>query len=171
MLEWPPGGTRLPTHWRHFFLRLLNFWPPFLGAGIRLRYLASDFSEARVEMKLRFWNRNYVGVHFGGSLYAMTDPFYMLLVMEGFRERGWLKQYIIWDKEASVRFKKPGTGKVRAHFKITDEQIRHFKQQADLLGKFEPLLTVQVLGENDELVAEIDKRLYIRKKRTETAAS
>jgi len=61
---------------------LINLWPPFLGAGIRVTRLQPDWKAIDVEMKLRFWNANYVGTHFGGSLYAMTDPFYMLMLIE-----------------------------------------------------------------------------------------
>ncbi len=117
-----------------------------------------------VELRQRFWNTNYVGVHFGGSLYSMTDPIYMLLVMERFRIEGWLQDYIIWDKAASIRFRRPGRGTVRAEFKITDDQIRDFKTKADQLEKVEPVLTVLVKNEKDEVVAEIEKTLYIKKK-------
>ena len=65
------------------FLRwLLNFYPPYLGAGVKVRYISSDFREVRVSMGLKWYNRNYVRTQFGGSLYSMTDPFYMLMLME-----------------------------------------------------------------------------------------
>src|ERR1039458_6644721 len=64
------GGTKSPAHLR----RLVNLWPPFLGAGIRIKHIAPDMKAVDVEMKLRWWNANYVGTHFGGSLFAMTDP-------------------------------------------------------------------------------------------------
>ena len=75
---------------------LINLWPPFLGAGIRVTQ--PDWKAIDVEMKLRFWNSNYVGTHFGGSLYAMTDPFYMLMLIENPGQDD-----IVWDKYASVR--------------------------------------------------------------------
>ena len=97
---------------------VLNLWPPYLGAGVRVTRLRSDWKEVDVEMKLRFWNSNYVGTHFGGSLYSMVDPFYMLMLIENLG-----RDYIVWDKSASVRFKKPGKGKVSASFRLSDEQI------------------------------------------------
>src|SRR5690242_3493320 len=63
-------------------LRRLNLYPPFLGAGIHVRRISEDFRTIDVEMPLRFWNRNYVGTHFGGSLYAMCDPFFMVMLIE-----------------------------------------------------------------------------------------
>jgi len=82
-------------------LHFINIWPPFLVAGIRVRWHSACCVD--VEMKLRPWNRNYVGTHYGGSLYSMTDPFYMLMLMENLGPG-----YIVWDKAASFRFRKPG---------------------------------------------------------------
>ena len=83
--------------------RAVNLWPPFLGAGIRVTHVAPDMKAIDVEMKLRWWNANYVGTHFGGSLFAMTDAFYMLMLMANLG-RG----YIVWDKAATIRYRKPG---------------------------------------------------------------
>jgi len=150
-------------HQRLLF-KFINFWPPFLGAGIRLKRVSRDFTEAEVELKLRFWNRNYVGVHFGGSLYAMTDPVYMLLAMEQFRSRGWLQDYVIWDKAASIRFKMPGRTNVRAQFKLTDAQVNEFKRLTDEQGRYEAKLPVQITNPEGELIAEVEKTLYFARK-------
>lgn len=88
---------------------LMNIWAPFLGAGIRVKRLAPDWKEIDVEMKLHWWNANYVGTHYRGSLYFMTDPFFMLMLIENLG-----KDYVVWDKSASIRFKKPGRGTVSA---------------------------------------------------------
>ena len=76
-------------------------------------------------MKLRFWNRNYVGTHYGGSLYSMADPFYMLMLMENLG-----RDYIVWDKAASIRFRKPGKGRVKAEFRLTDAQLDDIREKA-----------------------------------------
>lgn len=110
-------------------------------------------------MKLRVWNKNYVGVHFGGSLYSMTDPFYMLMLMEKLG-----KDYIVWDKSAKINFVKPGKGKVFAEFRITDEELYQIKEIADNQYKHEPIFKVVVKDKNGEVVAEIEKELYVRKK-------
>jgi hypothetical protein len=101
---------------------LLNIWPPFLGAGIHIRRLAADWKEIDVEMKLRWWNANYVGTHYGGSLYSMADPFFMVMLIENLGN-----DYIVWDKAASIRFKKPGRGKMTASFRLSEEQIQEIK--------------------------------------------
>ena len=89
--------------------RLMNLWPPFLFSGIRVTHLADDWREAEVEMRLRWYNRNWVGVHFGGSLFAMTDPFYMLLLIHLLGP-----DHVVWDKAAAIDFVRPGRGRVRA---------------------------------------------------------
>lgn len=95
----------------------MNVWPPFVGAGIRVTRLDADWRAIDVEMKMRFWNSNYVGTHYGGSLYSMTDPFYMLMLIENLG-----RDYIVWDKAATIRFRKPGTGKMRAEFRLTSQR-------------------------------------------------
>lgn len=140
-------------------LKFINFWPPFLGAGIKVEYISKDYKEIKVSLKMRFWNKNIVGTHFGGSLYAMTDPFYMLMIMQILG-----KDYIVWDKASKINFKRPGKGKVTAHFTLNDEQINHFKNEADSNYKYEPILNVSVTDELNNLVADVEKVLYIRRK-------
>ena len=139
-------------------LRLINIWPPIAGAGIRVRW-SPDRKSVDVEMKLRFWNRNYVGTHYGGSLYSMTDPFYMLMLMNNLGPG-----YIVWDKAAAIRFRKPGKGKVRAEFRLTDTQLDDIREQLTALPKYEPVFKVEVKDEAGEVVAEVEKVLHIRKK-------
>jgi hypothetical protein len=141
--------------------KMINYWPPFLGAGIHVDYISDDFRAIDVSLKLRFWNRNYVNTQFGGSLYSMTDPFYMLMLM---RILG--PEFIIWDKSASIRFKKPGRSKVFARFRLDEEKILELKQELTTKEKIEPILHVLVVDENNEVIAEVDKLLYIRRKKS-----
>ena len=142
-----------------FLVKFLSYWPPYLGAGVRVKKMSKDFRSIEVEMKLRFWNTNYVGTQFGGSLYSMTDPFYMLMLMQNLG-----RDYIVWDKAATIRFKRPGTGRVRAHFKLSQEQIEAIRSQADRDPKVEPTLMVQVIDDSGVVVAEVEKLLYVRRK-------
>ena len=139
--------------------QLMNFWPPFLGAGIRVTRLQPDWRVIEVEMELRFWNANFVGTHYGGSLYSMTDPFYMLMLIENLG-----RDYIVWDKSASIRFRKPGRGKMRASFRLDEEQIESIRRQLETQEKVEPVFQVEVRDESGEVVAEVQKLLHVRKK-------
>lgn len=142
-----------------WMLRFINFWPPFLGGGIRVKEMSNDFTSIKVEMKLRFWNRNYVGSHFGGSLYAMTDPFFMLMIMQNLG-----RDYIVWDKSATIEYKKPGKSTVHVHFHLSKEQIHQIKRQADSESKVEPIFEIAILDEEEQVVATVEKKLYIRRK-------
>jgi hypothetical protein len=149
------GGTRSS----HALRRWINLWPPFLGAGIRVQHIAPDMRAVDVEMKLGFWNANYVGTHFGGSLFAMTDPFYMLMLMANLG-----RDYIVWDKAASIRYRKPGKGTVRAEFRLSDSQIDDIREKLKMLPKYEPIFTVEVRDEVGVVIAEVEKLLHVRKK-------
>ena len=140
-------------------LKLLRLYPPFLGAGIRVARVSDDLREIDVEMKLHWWNRNYVRTHYGGSLYSMADPFYMVMLIENLGP-----DYIVWDKAATIRFRKPGKGTVRAEFRLTQEQIDSLRAQVDSQGKIELTFNVQVLDESGEVVAEVEKLLHVRRK-------
>jgi hypothetical protein len=144
---------------KRYFRILVNLWPPFLGAGIRVKRLAPDWKSIDVEMKLRRWNSNYVGTHYGGSLYSMTDPFYMLMLIECLG-----KDYIVWDKAATIRFKRPGKGTVSAAFRLSDQQIDEIKQALTSQDKIEPAFVVQVKDESGLVVAEVEKLLHVRRK-------
>jgi acyl-coenzyme A thioesterase PaaI-like protein len=146
------------TNWMRLRERLINFYPPLLGAGIRSHTI--DERTIRVEMKLTPFNRNIVGVHFGGSLYAMCDPWFMLILM---RELG--KDYIVWDKAASIKFVKPGRSHVSATFHISQERVDEIILAAANGEKFEPTFTVDVLDKEGQLVAQVEKLLYVKRKK------
>jgi hypothetical protein len=138
---------------------LMNIWAPFLGAGIRVKRLAPDWKEIDVEMKFHWWNANYVGTHYGGSLYSMTDPFFMLMLIENLG-----KDYIVWDKSANIRFKKPGRGTVSARFRLSEQQINEIKQALKTQEKIERVFRVEVMDESESVIAEVEKLLHIRRK-------
>ena len=137
----------------------MNLWPPYLGAGIRVRHIASDWSSATVELRSRFLNRNYVGTHFGGSLFAMTDPFYALLLMHRLGER-----YLVWDQAASIEFVAPGRGTVSATFLLPEERVEAIRAQAAGGEKVLPEFDNEIRDRGGELVARVRKTLYVRLK-------
>ncbi len=145
---------------RQLFLdRMINFYAPYLGAGVKLREMSKDFRYAKVEMPLTIYNRNYVGTQFGGSLYSMTDPWYMLMLIKNLGP-----DYIVWDKGASIDFKKPGRSTVRAEFKLTQELIDEIKAAVDEKVKVNWPFKVEIFDENNMVVAEVQKIVYVRKK-------
>ena len=142
---------------QRIMLRCVNLWPPFAATGIHVRW-GAGMKSVDVELRMRFWNRNFVGTHYGGSLYSMCDPFYMLMLIANLGPG-----YIVWDKAASIRFRKPGKGVVRAHFQLTDEQLNDIRGELEVLPRYEPTFTVEVKDDSGNVVAEVQKVLHIRK--------
>ncbi|WP_420407384.1 DUF4442 domain-containing protein [Hoeflea sp.] len=140
--------------------RGMNLWPPFLFAGIRITHIADDFRAVDVELRERFYNRNYVGCHFGGSLFAMTDPFWMMMVM-----RNLDRSYTVWDKSAAIEFLKPGRGTVTARFRLTDDMLEDIRANtADDGAKYLPSYQVEITDGDRDTVAKVTKTLHIRRK-------
>ena len=138
----------------------LSLYPPFLGAGIKVKHIAADYKEVVVSMRLRWYNCNYVGTHFGGSLAAMTDPFYMLMLIHILGS-----EYIVWDKTSTIDCIAPGRGTVTARFCLNDEQINDIKENTAAGDPYFPELSVDIVNESDEVIANVKKILYVRKQR------
>ncbi|HVY22166.1 MAG TPA: DUF4442 domain-containing protein [Steroidobacteraceae bacterium] len=144
---------------KRFFLYLWNFWPPYWGAGIRIETISKDFKYARIRLKWRPWTRNIVRTQFGGSIYAMVDPIYMVMLMALLG-----REYIVWDKAASIRFRRPGKSELTAEFTLTDEDIHLIKQELGKADKYDWQKTVQVKDKSGEVIAEIHKTIHVRNK-------
>jgi hypothetical protein len=138
---------------------MLNCYPPYRFAGIRVLSLSGDFRQARVRLALRWYTRNFVGTQFGGSLYGMTDPIYMLLLMQLLG-----RDYIVWDKAASIDFVAPGTGHVYADFRIEDAHLADIRAHTAGGAKYLPEFHVDVRDGAGTLVARVHKTLYVRLK-------
>jgi acyl-coenzyme A thioesterase PaaI-like protein len=128
---------------------------PYQGASIIPKII--DRNTVEVTMPLVPLNTNYVGTHFGGSLYSMCDPFFMFILIENLGE-----DYLVWDKSARIEFRKPGTGTVRALFHIPDVEIGDIKNAVQQKGKTIRNYEVNVLNQDNEVVATVYKELYIR---------
>ena len=140
--------------------RLFNIWPPFRAAGIRVRDIAPDFRSATVELRMKLLNRNYVGTHFGGSLFSMTDPFFMIMMMKNLGP-----EYVVWDKAGTVRFLKPARGTVTARFHLPEEAVAQAREVTAAGEKHEPRFRVDIVDAEGVVVADVEKTLYIRRKK------
>jgi acyl-coenzyme A thioesterase PaaI-like protein len=112
-----------------------------------------------VEMRLTRWNRNYKGVHFGGSLFTMTDPFYMLMLATNLGP-----EYVVWDKAASIRYRRPGVGRVRAEFRLSEERLTEIRAAVEAEGRYDARFVVEVKDDGGEVVAEVERVVYCAKK-------
>lgn len=143
-----------------WFRHLLNVYPPFLGAGIRVTDIAADWRYIRVAMALRWYNRNVVGTHFGGSLFAMSDPFFMLMAMHNLG-----REYVVWDKGAEIEFVTPGRSQVTAEFALSESDLEEMRAHTQGGQKFVRWLPAEIRGADGALVAKVRRQLYVRRKR------
>ena len=142
-----------------FIFKLISFWPPYLAAGVSVKEINYTVNSVKVQMKQRFYNTNYVGTHFGGSLYSMCDPHFMFILLHHLKQ-----DHIVWDKAANIDFIKPGKGKVWVEFKIELEEIEKIKKLALENFKVEPVFEALIYNEKNEVVAKVTKTLYVRRK-------
>jgi acyl-coenzyme A thioesterase PaaI-like protein len=141
------------------FRRLLNWWPPFLFNSIRVQYVSDDWTEAQVVLRLRPWNRNYVRTQFGGNLFAMVDPFWMLLVMHQLGH-----EHYVWDKAGAIDFVAPGREDVFAHFKLEPATVDELRAAAAGGDKVLRWFETEVKTAEGEVIAIVRKQIYVRLK-------
>lgn len=142
-----------------FLEKAIRFYGPFLGAAVRPVEISKDYRYVKVEMGLTFYNRNYMGTQFGGSLYSMVDPWYMLMLIKNLGPG-----YIVWDKAATINFRKPGQGKVMAEFTLTQEKIDEVKAIVEENKKTDVKFLVEIRDKSGKLIADVEKVVYVRKK-------
>ena len=141
------------------FKFIMNSWPPYIGAGVHVEEIAADWRKIRVGMKLHWYNKNYVRSHFGGSLFSMTDPFFMLMLMANLG-----KDYVIWDSSAKIKFIQPGRGKVVTTFLLEEERLNTLREASASGEKLLEKFRVDIVDSNNSPVARVYKTIYIRKK-------
>jgi len=137
-------------------LKLWNWYPPFLGAGIKIEEVAEDYSYLIASLTLRWWNKNYIGTLFGGAIYSLCDPFHAVLLMHRLAP-----DFVVRDKGGDIRFLKKGTEKVWARFEVSAQVEREIRENGEEV--FERKFPVSVKTRNGEVVAEVTKVLHFRR--------
>ena len=146
--------------------RLLLIWPPFLCSGIRVTAIADDFRYVRVELRQHWYNRNYVGSHFGGSLFAMTDPFWMIPLLHNLG-----RDYMVWDQAGEIVFVKPGRGTVSAEFRLDEATLDAIRVATAGGDKYLGWYESEVVDSQGDTVARVRKQVYVRRKRNGEATA
>ena len=138
---------------------LMNCWPPFIGAGIKVETVSADFRHVRVRLKAGRFRRNYVGTHFGGSLFAMTDPYWMIMVMENLG-----RDYLVWDKSGEIEFVRAVQEPVWCEFRLEEGLLDELRAATSGGEKHLRWMPVDVVTASGEVVARVCKQLYVRLK-------
>ncbi|GAB2604005.1 DUF4442 domain-containing protein [Spirosoma areae] len=143
--------------WR--FRTLMNWYPMYFGTGGKILFWSGDSREVHLRLRRNAWTYNYVGTIFGGSMFAAADPFYMLMLL---RILG--NKFVVWDKSATIRFRKPGRQTLYARFDITDEQLDAIRRHVAMSGQMEQTFTLQWVDKDGVVHAEIERLCYIADK-------
>jgi hypothetical protein len=133
-----------------------NFFPAYRGSGGRLTYIADDFHEIHVKLPLSWRTRNYVGTIYGGSMYGAVDPLYMVMLIKILGSN-----YVVWDKAATIRFKRPGRETLFAEFNVTPEEIAEIKEELTRTKSIERVYVIKLMNKAGNVHAEVEKRIYI----------
>lgn len=144
--------TRL---WRWGF----NLFPAYRGTGGRVTYIADDWREVRIKLPLNWRTRNYVGTIFGGSLYGAADPFYMVMLIKLLGP-----EYVVWDKAAAIRFRKPGRTTLTARFVVTEDELAAIRAAAALQPSVERTYTIELADAAGVVHATVEKTVHVRRK-------
>lgn len=138
---------------------LLNLYPPYIGAGIKVEHISPNWNQITASMKVRWYNRNAVGTHFGGSIYSMIDPHIMLILM---KKLG--KEYWVWDSAAEIEFIKATRKKITAQIQVDDTEIERIKALDNTGKKQFPEFHIAIIDSDNSLIARVKKVLYVKKR-------
>lgn len=143
-----------------WFRILMNFYPPYFFGRVKIQYVSKDFQEIKVRIRASIFNKNLSGTMFGGTLFSAADPFYPLMYWQNFAHQ-YNQKVSVWLKSAEIQYKRPATGSIYLHFKITQEDILEAKKALDEVGKFNKLHEVLLLNEKQELCARVNLVSYV----------
>lgn len=143
---------------KRLWLRLrFSFYLPYIGAGICVDEVAPDFSRVKMRLKRHFFNQNYFGTHFGGSLYAMCNPVHVLLLIYHLGP-----DYIVIDQGAEIEFLKASRQTAVAEFLLTPQVVESIRKRVEAHQKTTEAFEIEVYA-GSELIARVKKIIYIRR--------
>src|SRR5262245_20316380 len=150
----------MPESWRTRLTRwAFNFFPAWRGTGARMTYIASDWREIRVRLPLNWRTRNYVGTIFGGSLYGAADPVYMIMLIKNLGPG-----YVVWDKAATIRFRKPGRSTLTARFVLEEAELDAIRKALETSDKVDRAYTGDLVDASGVVHATVEKTIQIRRR-------
>ena len=143
--------TRL---YRHGF----NLFPAYRRTGGRVKHIAADWSEVRVAVPLTLRTRNYRGTIFGGSMYGAVDPIYMMMLIKRLGDG-----YDVWDRSARIEYRKPGTERLTATFRLPDEELAAVEAAVETEGRTDRHYDVDLVDDEATVYARVEKTVHVRR--------
>ena len=146
-------GTRL-ARWK------FNLFPAYRGTGGRVTYIGRDWSEVRIAVPLSWRTRNYVGTIYGGSLYGAVDPIFMLMLMKSLG-----REFVVWDKAATIRFRRPGRSRLTATFRLGPEIVAGIREELTRVPKLDRVFAVELVDREGVVHAVVEKTIHVSPRR------
>jgi acyl-coenzyme A thioesterase PaaI-like protein len=143
--------------WR--FRTFMNWYPMFFGTGGKILFWSGDWREVHLRLRRNIWTYNYVGTIFGGSLFSAADPFYMLML---YHVLG--RDFVVWDKAASIRFRRPGRSTLYARYELTNELTDGIRADVAINGQTERVLAIDWVDAEGVVHAQIERTVYVADK-------
>lgn len=139
----------------------MNIWPPLLFSGIRILEIGPNFSHVHLRLAKSHLTSNYFGTQYGGSLFSMTDAFWVIMIAQNLGPA-----YTVWDKRAEIEFIAPGRTKVTAKLRLEPSVLAEIKECADRGEKVLRWFDTDLLNNSGDVVATVRKQVFVRLKPT-----
>ena len=137
-----------------------NLSPMYRRSCGRIIHVSKDLKDIHIRLKYSYKNKNYVGSIFGGSLFSSVDPFPMVQLINIID-----RDFVIWDKAAQIRFRRPAYEHLYAHFNYTEEELENIRKRVMEEKEIEIIKSTQLTNKKgDTVFCVIDKTLYIAEK-------
>ena len=156
----PAWIAKLPPAWRARMVRMgFNLHPAFRGTGGRVEHVARDLRHIRIRLPLTWRTRNIVGSLYGGSLFAITDGAHPMMLMAALGDG-----YIVWDKAASIRYRKPGYSTLYADFRLDDGELAEIRASLAEFPELERTFLVELKDGDGVVHTVVERTVYIAEK-------
>lgn len=136
-----------------------NVWPPLLFAGVRVERIAADFRRIEVRLARSPLTANMFRTQFGASMFAMTDPFWALMLLENLG-----REYTVWDRRAEIEFVTPGRTALTTEFVLAEPDLAEIRAEADGGAKVLRWFGNEIRDRDGALVARVRKQVYVRRR-------
>ena len=153
------GKKFIPEH--TLFKYGFNLSPMYRRSTARIISVSPDLKLIQIKLPISYKNRNYVNSIFGGSLFSAVDPILMVQLINIIGP-----DYVVWDKAAHIRFKRPAKEDVYASFDYTTAELETIKSRVAVENEIEIVKTTQLQNKaGTKLFCEVDKTIYIAEKK------
>jgi len=146
------------TRWRRW---AFNLFPAWRGTGARVTRISPDWREVDVRLPLNWRTRNYVGTIFGGSLYGAADPVLMIMLIKNLGPA-----YVVWDKAATIRFRRPGRSTLYLRFVLEESELAAIRAALQTAEKVDRVYSVDLVDAAGVVHATVEKTIQIRRRET-----